>query len=48
MKRKLYNTSYKYFKHPLEIVKVGDIVETEIININEKRGRIGLSLKRVK
>lgn len=40
--------SHKYFKHPLEVVKVGDIVETEIISIDEKRGRIGLSLKRVK
>lgn len=38
--------SNKYFKHPLDVVKVGDIVEAEIISIDEKRGRIGLSLKK--
>ena len=34
-------------KHPLEVVSVGDIVKTIVISVDEKRGRIGLSLKRV-
>lgn len=39
--------STKHFKHPLDIVSVGQIVETVIISIDEKRNRIGLSLKKV-
>lgn len=39
--------SSKYFRHPLDVISVGDIVETEIINIDEERNRIGLSLKRM-
>ena len=39
--------SSSYFRHPLEVIAVGDIVETEIISIDEARGRIGLSLKRL-
>lgn len=39
--------STKYFKHPLDVVSVGDIVEAVIISIDEKRNRIGLSLKQV-
>ncbi len=38
--------STKPFRHPLDIVAVGDIVEAEIISIDEQRNRIGLSLKR--
>lgn len=38
--------SDKRFRHPLDVVAVGDIVEAEIINIDEARNRIGLSLKR--
>lgn len=38
--------SSRYFRHPLDVVSVGDIIETEIISIDENRGRIGLSLKR--
>lgn len=36
----------KRFRHPLDVVAVGDIVEAEIISIDEARSRIGLSLKR--
>lgn len=36
----------KRFRHPLDVVAVGDIVEAEIISIDEARNRIGLSLKR--
>lgn len=38
--------SNKYFKHPLDVVSVGDIVEPIIISIDEQRNRIGLSLKK--
>ena len=38
--------SDKRFRHPLDVVAVGDIVEPEIISIDEARNRIGLSLKR--
>lgn len=33
-----------YVKHPLEIVKVGDIVDVKIMKVEIARGRIGLSL----
>lgn len=39
--------STKYFRHPLDIISVGDIIEAEIISIDEERNRIGLSLKRL-
>ena len=39
--------STKYFKHPLDVVSVGDIIEPIIISIDEQRNRIGLSLKKV-
>lgn len=39
--------SRKRVKHPLEVVSVGDIVKVMVINVDEKRGRIGLSLKQV-
>lgn len=38
--------SDKRFRHPLDVVAVGYIVEAEIISIDEARNRIGLSLKR--
>ena len=38
--------SDKRFRHPLDVVAVGDIVEAEIISTDEARNRIGLSLKR--
>lgn len=37
----------RYIKHPLEAVKVGDIVRVKVINIDRERGRIGLSLRDV-
>ena len=39
--------SNRRFKHPLDIVSTGDIVDVMIISIDEDRGRIGLSLKKV-
>ncbi len=40
--------SNKPFRHPLDVVSVGDIIECLIISIDEARNRIGLSLKQVK
>ncbi|HHV38899.1 MAG TPA: RNA-binding transcriptional accessory protein [Tepidimicrobium sp.] len=37
--------SDRYVKHPKDIVKVGDIVEVEILDIDVDRGRIALSMK---
>ncbi|SNU05046.1 uncharacterized protein SAMN06297422_102160 [Lachnospiraceae bacterium] len=37
-------TNKKFVKHPLEVVSVGDIVEVKILSIDEKKGRIGLSM----
>ena len=37
-------TNKKFVKHPLDVVSVGDIVEVKIISVDEKKGRIGLSM----
>jgi uncharacterized protein len=37
--------SDRYVRHPLELVSVGDIVEVKVLQIDEKRGRISLSMK---
>ena len=34
-------------KHPTDVVSVGDNVRVKVISVDEKRGRIGLSLKQV-
>ena len=34
-------------KHPLEVVSIGQVLRVMVISVDEKRGRIGLSLKRV-
>ena len=34
-----------FVKHPLDIVKVGDIINVKVIEIDEKRGRISLTMK---
>ncbi|WP_139905663.1 Tex family protein [Clostridium thermarum] len=38
----------RYVKHPLDIVKVGDIVEVRVLEVDEKRKRISLSMKKEK
>lgn len=38
--------SDKFVKHPLDIVKVGDIVEVRVLDIDEKRNRISLTMKK--
>jgi len=35
-------------KHPSEAVKVGDVVKVLVLNVDEKRNRISLSMKQVK
>ena len=39
--------SNRRIKHPLDVVSVGDVVQVKVISVDEKRGRIGLSLKGV-
>ena len=39
--------SAKPFRHPLDIVSVGDILDVLVISVDEERGRIGLSLKQL-
>jgi uncharacterized protein len=34
----------RFVKHPLDIVKVGDVVEVKVISIDRERHRIGLSM----
>ena len=41
----LSQMSEKYIKHPLEIVKVGDIVDVQVMSVDEKKGRIALTMK---
>ena len=36
----------RFVRHPLDIVKVGDIVEVRVLQIDEKRKRISLSMKK--
>lgn len=38
----------KYIKHPLEAVKVGDIVKVKVLDVDVKRKRISLTMKNVK
>ena len=40
--------SHRRVRHPLDVVAVGEALDVMIINIDEERGRIGLSLKRIK
>jgi len=39
--------SDKPFRHPLDILSVGDVIDCLVLNIDESRGRIALSLKKV-
>ena len=40
--------SNKFIKHPSEIVAVGDIVKVVVLDVDEKKHRISLSMKQVK
>lgn len=37
----------RFVKHPLDVVKVGDIIKVRILEVDEKRKRISLSMKEV-
>ncbi len=39
------NLSKKFIKHPMEVAKVGDIVDVKVINVDSIKGRISLSMK---
>lgn len=34
----------RYVKHPLDVVSVGDVIEVTILDVDEKKGRISLSM----
>ena len=38
----------KFVKHPLDIVKVGDVIKVRIMEVDEKRKRISLTMKDIK
>ena len=38
----------RFVKHPLDIVKVGDIIKVSILEVDEKRKRISLTMKNIK
>lgn len=40
--------SKKFIKHPSEVVSVGDIVQVVVLEVDEKKKRISLSMKQVK
>ena len=35
----------KFIKHPLEVVKVGEIVKVKVLSVDEKKKRISLTMK---
>ncbi len=37
--------SNKFIKHPLEVVKVGDIIEVSILSVDVNKNKIGLTMK---
>lgn len=37
----------RFVKHPLDIVKVGDIVKVAVLEVDEKRKRISLTMKNI-
>ncbi|MBQ4363380.1 MAG: RNA-binding transcriptional accessory protein, partial [Oscillospiraceae bacterium] len=40
--------SDKFVKHPLDVVKVGDVVKVKVLDVDEKRKRISLTMKGIK
>ena len=40
--------SERRIKHPLEVVKVGEVVKVWVLDVDEKRGRISLTMKKPK
>ena len=40
--------SKKFIRHPSEVVSVGDVVKVAVLDVDQKRGRISLTMKDVK
>ena len=40
--------SNKFIRHPSEVVSVGDVVKVVVLEVDEKKKRIGLSMKQAK
>ena len=40
--------SNKFIKHPSEVVAVGDVVKVAVLDVDQKRGRISLTMKGAK
>ena len=40
--------SDRFIRHPSEVLSVGDVVEVVVLNVDEKKKRIGLSIKQAK
>ncbi len=38
----------RFIKHPLDVVKVGDVVKVWVLDVDVKRGRISLTMKKPK
>ena len=38
----------RFVKHPLDVVKVGDVVKVRVLSVDVKKGRISLTMKNVK
>ena len=36
------------FRHPTDVISVGDVVDAVIISVDSSRGRVGLSIKKLK
>jgi uncharacterized protein len=36
--------SNRYVRHPMDVVNIGDIVDVWVVELDEKRGRVGLSM----
>ena len=36
----------RFIKHPLEVVKVGDVVKVKVLDVDLKKKRIALTMKR--
>ena len=39
--------SERYVRHPLDVVSVGDVVRVRVLEVDQKRGRISLTMKQV-
>jgi uncharacterized protein len=40
--------SDRFLRHPSEVLSVGDVVQVAVLNVDEKKKRIGLSIRQAK